>query len=63
MKKSQIIPFCYACGRVEDEKTWVEAQIDPKSQEVYETICRDCLVQWTNHLIDDVNGENKGKVA
>jgi len=63
MKKSQLIPFCYACNRIEDKEGWKSAKKIENSQKIYETLCRACLVQLTENLLKDVENGHRGKVA
>ena len=63
MKSPQNIPQCHACGRIESAVGWRAIEEKVKVGEVYETLCKDCLASWTDYLIDEVRGNNRGKVA
>ena len=63
MKYSKIVPYCYGCGRVESEEGWKILEKSKKTAKHYETLCKECLVNITDRLIEEVQGNPRDKVA
>jgi hypothetical protein len=63
MNQTKLIPFCYACDRIEVADGWKIVEKDAKSENYYETLCRECLVSLSDSLIAEVKSNPTNKVA
>ena len=65
MPRRPIIPKCHACGRVESHLGWKALENEVAASEIYETLCRDCLAQWTDYLLNEIakDQRQRDKVA
>lgn len=58
-------PKCHACGRVHADGGWTELAGGDRLSEVYETLCKDCLAGWTDHLLREITrkDDDQGRAA